>query len=105
MAADQTTDSTPQEDKGSQGCPDCPDKPSFKKDIAVLFSDRDQDHMSSKLDLHMYDDVKNNAELIYKTLQPHSPWPGGSRMPKGGPYWQDTCIDCFKKWMDTGYTP
>lgn len=93
-------------DKGSQGCPDCPETPSFAKDIVVLFSaDPDITHMKQQgIDLSSYDEVKAAASTIYKTLQPKPPWPGGNRMPKGGPYWTDDCIACFKKWMDTGYS-
>lgn len=93
-------------DKGSQGCPDCPETPTWNDNIKDLFStDVDIPHMKPVgIDLSSYDEVKESAQTIYDTLQPDSPWPGGHRMPKGGPYWTEDCIACFKKWMDTDFS-
>lgn len=91
-------------DGGSRGCPDCRSTPTWEDNIKELFSEKDQIlWLGQGIDITNYDQVKGNADKIYQSLQPNSPWPGGSRMPKGGPYWTDDCILCFARWMITGF--
>jgi hypothetical protein len=52
----------------------------FARDIRPLFSDRDVSAMSSRIDLSSYDDVRANAERIYRrladgTMPCYGPWP------------------------------
>jgi len=72
---------------------------SFATDIRPLFRDSpDVEAMKSfGLDLSSYDDVKDRAEAIYKTLDEGS-------MPCDGP-WPKEQIATFKQWMDEGMAP
>jgi hypothetical protein len=73
---------------------------SFDTDIKPLFTDIDVDHMSWFCDLRTYDDVKNNADDIYRRLQGI----GGRVMPPPPAQpWSHEKIDLFKAWMDQGY--
>jgi hypothetical protein len=76
---------------------------SFATDIRPLFrDDPDVAHMKPDLDLSNYADVKNNADLIYGTLNgiPVLMPPTES----GGP-WPTEKIELFKKWIDEGCQP
>ena len=72
---------------------------SFVTDIRPLFRDSpDVEAMKSfGLDLSSYDDVKAQAEAIYKTLEDGS-------MPCDEP-WPKEQIATFKQWMDEGMAP
>jgi hypothetical protein len=72
---------------------------SFATDIRPLFRESpDIEAMKSfGLDLSSYDDVKAQAEAIYKTLEDGS-------MPCDGP-WPKEQIARFKQWMDDGMAP
>lgn len=78
---------------------------SFKNDIQPLFRKIDVDHMKPKgvlLDDYPYmSDASNNyehAQAVLDTLTKQS-------MPPGGPFWSQTMLDLFKKWMSDGYKP
>ena len=70
---------------------------SFAKDIKLLFTPTDQDHMEFMLDLWSYDDVKENAQGILDSVS-------NSRMPPGNP-WPADKIDIFKQWIQGGFQP
>ena len=72
---------------------------SFATDIRPLFRDSpDVEAMKSfGLDLSSYDDVKAQAEAIYKTLEDGS-------MPCDEP-WPKEQIARFKQWMEEGMAP
>lgn len=72
---------------------------SFAKDIRPLFRDSpDVDSMQAYgLDLSSYNDVKTQAEGIYKVLLDKS-------MPCDEP-WPDDRVALFKQWMDEGMAP
>ena len=71
--------------------------PSFRDDIRPLFRDDDVDSMSFAFDLTAYDDVRDNAELIYERLADGS-------MPCDGE-WPAHDVARFRDWIDTGMTP
>jgi hypothetical protein len=77
---------------------------SFATDIRPLFrDDPDVAHMQPQgIDLSSYDDVKNNADLIYGTLNgtPFLMPPANA----GGP-WPAEQIALFKRWIDEGCQP
>ena len=70
---------------------------SFAKDIKLLFTPTDQDHMEFMLDLWSYDDVKENAAAILDSVSK-------GRMPPGNP-WPADKIDLFKQWIQGGFQP
>ena len=91
---------------------------SFKTDILPLFTPTDIGHMSRmgiKLDDYTYMsdpapgtvkrcgpfDDHAHARAVYNSLtgacQP--------RMPMGGPYWNDTQLATYLKWMNDGFQP
>jgi mono/diheme cytochrome c family protein len=43
-------------------------------------------------------DHKNST--LYKMIQPAGPWPGGNRMPLGGPYLSPSDINTIASWID-----
>jgi hypothetical protein len=69
----------------------------FARDIRPLFNDRDVSSMSSRFDLSSYDDVRGNAELIYKRL-------ADGTMPCYGP-WPADNVARFRTWIDNGFAP
>jgi len=69
----------------------------FAQDIRPLFNDRDVSSMSSSFDLSSYDDVRDNAERIYKRLADGS-------MPCYGA-WPAETVERFRAWIDTGFAP
>jgi hypothetical protein len=69
----------------------------FARDIRALFSDRDVSSMSWRFDLSSYDDVRANAELIYKRL-------AEGTMPCYGP-WPADNVERFRTWIDNGFDP
>lgn len=42
------------------------------------------------------------ASTLYKIVSPSGPWPGGNRMPLGGPYLQPSEINRIAAWIDQG---
>jgi hypothetical protein len=69
----------------------------FSRDIRPLFSDRDVGSMSRFFDLSSYDDVRANAEGIYRRLADgttpcYGPWPADN-------------VQRFRTWMDNGFAP
>ncbi len=40
--------------------------------------------------------------LLWEKVQPKAPWPGGSRMPLGGPYLSDAQVQTIANWIDQG---
>jgi hypothetical protein len=69
----------------------------FARDIRPLFSDRDVGAMSRFFDLSSYDDVRANAEGIYRRL-------ADGTMPCYGP-WPADNVQRFRIWMDNGFAP
>ncbi len=70
---------------------------SFGRDIRPLFREDDIEAMSFAFDLGSYDDVRDNAELIYERLEDAS-------MPCDGEWSRDD-IDRFRRWIDGGMLP
>jgi hypothetical protein len=69
----------------------------FDRDIRVLFRPRDVDSMSFAFDLSSFDDVRTNAEAIYRRLADcsmpcHGRWPGEQ-------------VETFRRWIDMGAPP
>ena len=67
---------------------------SFESDIRPLFRPEDVDEMSWAFDLSSYDDVKENAEVIYEKLTDGS-------MPCDGA-WPEERVETFRAWIDAG---
>lgn len=68
---------------------------SFETDIKPLFSEDDVMCMSSfGFDLASYEDVRDQADVIFERVEDKS-------MPPGDP-WPDERIALFKQWMDEG---
>ena len=40
--------------------------------------------------------------VLYQIVQANPPWPGGNRMPLGGPYLDATQIQTIATWIDQG---
>lgn len=76
--------------------PISPDGPSFVIDIKPKFRPRDVNIMRAigGFDLHVYEDVKANAQKIFERLNDGS-------MPCDGP-WPPADVSLFKDWMDKG---
>jgi hypothetical protein len=69
----------------------------FARDIRPLFSNRDVRSMSRFFDLSSYDDVRANAEGIYRRL-------ADGTMPCYGP-WPADNVQRFRTWIDNGFAP
>jgi hypothetical protein len=69
----------------------------FARDIRPLFSDRDVGSMSRFFDLSSYDEVRANAERIYRRL-------ADGTMPCYGP-WPADNVQRFRTWIDNGFVP
>jgi hypothetical protein len=69
----------------------------FARDIRPLFSNRDVSSMSRYFDLSSYDDVRANAERIYRRL-------ADGTMPCYG-RWPADNIQRFRAWIDNGFAP
>jgi hypothetical protein len=67
----------------------------FARDIRPLFTDRDVSSMSSHFDLSSYDDVRANAEPIYRQVADGS-------MPCYGA-WPADQVARFRAWIDGGF--
>ncbi|HYZ77734.1 MAG TPA: hypothetical protein VE596_10230 [Gaiellaceae bacterium] len=70
---------------------------SFERDIRPLFRPSDVDEMSFAFDLSSYDDVRDNAELIYERLADGS-------MPCDD-QWPPDDVERFRRWIDGGREP
>lgn len=42
------------------------------------------------------------ASTLYKIISPTGPWPGGNRMPLGGPYLDSGTINTIATWINQG---
>jgi hypothetical protein len=71
--------------------------PSYDRDIRPLFRERDRASMKSHFDLWSYDDVRANAERIYRSLE-------AGRMPCDGA-WSPDDVQRLRSWIDTGSLP
>ena len=70
---------------------------SFARDIRPLFRDDDVKEMKYAFDLSRHEDVKANAEGIYKRVADGS-------MPCDGA-WPADRIALFRRWVDEGSAP
>lgn len=71
-----------------------PEKPTFTKDIAPIFRPFDISAMKNIIDFTDYNDVRDNAEIIYKrTADGTMPCDGG---------WDRYKIELFRRWIDSG---
>jgi hypothetical protein len=81
---------------------------SFAKDIRPLFRQIDLDHMAPfgvMLDYNAYmsdaaDDHRNARAVLDYLTGKEEP-----QMPPGGPYWNQSQLDLYEKWMSEGYQP
>ena len=48
------------------------------------------------------DPKHHQNSVLWKIVQPNGPWPGGARMPLGGPYLGDAEIKTIADWIDQG---
>ena len=71
------------------------DPPSFERDIAPLFRDRDRRSMAFAFDLGNYDDVRGNAAAIARRT-------AAGEMPCDAP-WPKQRVDLFQAWIDGGF--
>ena len=71
--------------------------PGFERDIHPLFRHRDVSAMSFAFDLASYEDVRANAEGIYRRLADGS-------MPCDSS-WPPEQVDRFRSWIDAGSPP
>jgi hypothetical protein len=69
----------------------------FARDIRPLFSNRDVSSMSRFFDMSSYDDVRANAERIYRRL-------ADGTMPCYGA-WPADDVQRFRAWIDNGFAP
>jgi hypothetical protein len=69
----------------------------FERDIRPLFREGDINSMSFAFDLSSYQDVRANAEQIYRRLAEGS-------MPCDGK-WAADQVQRFRTWIDTGLAP
>jgi hypothetical protein len=69
---------------------------SYALHIRPLFSKGHSDCMSYIFELDRYDDVRDNAELIYERLADKS-----MPMDETGP-WPDEWVTLFRRWIDEG---
>ncbi len=77
---------------------------SFNADILPLFTRSDIEHMNAfgvRLGQHDWMSQPCNAKNVYKYLSGESQ----PRMPLGGPYWSQSQLELFARWMATGYEP
>jgi hypothetical protein len=73
------------------------DPPSFERDIAPLFRDRDRRSMAFAFDLGSYADVRNNAAAIARRT-------AAGEMPCDG-RWPEERVRLFRAWMEGGFAP
>lgn len=70
---------------------------SFETDIKPMFREEDRDAMEFVFDLWKYDDVKENAELIYQRIEDGS-------MPCDHE-WTPEQLATLRQWIDDGSQP
>jgi hypothetical protein len=70
------------------------DDVSFELHIQDLFNQRDQEAMLLQFDLWDYEDVRANAEAIYRNV-------ASGRMPCYT-FWSKDKVALFRRWMDAG---
>ncbi len=70
---------------------------SFETDIKPMFRKEDRDSMDFVFDLWKYDDVKENAELIYSRIEDGS-------MPCDTE-WSPEQLATLRQWIDDGCQP
>ena len=70
---------------------------SFETDIKPMFREEDRDAMEFVFDLWKYDDVKENAELIYQRIEDGS-------MPCDRE-WAPEQLATLRQWIDAGSQP
>lgn len=70
---------------------------SFETDIKPMFREEDRDAMDFIFDLWKYDDVKENAELIYSRIEDGS-------MPCDIA-WSPEQLATLRQWIDAGCQP
>ena len=73
------------------------DAVTYARDIRPLFRERDVNSMSFAFDLSSYDDVRANAEEIYRRLADGS-MPCDQR-------WPTEDVERFRTWIDNGSPP
>ena len=73
------------------------DTVTYARDIRPLFRERDVNSMSFAFDLSSYDDVRANAEEIYRRLADGS-MPCDQR-------WPTEDVERFRTWIDNGSPP
>lgn len=73
------------------------DRPSFERDIAPLFRDRDRRSMAFAFDLTSFDDVRANAAAIARRT-------AAGEMPCDDP-WPAERVRLFRAWMEGGFAP
>jgi hypothetical protein len=71
--------------------------PTFENEIKPLFRKIDIESMKWKFDLTKYEDVKNNAQVIYDAVST-------GYMPADAP-WDKRKVFLFQHWMNTGMHP
>ncbi len=69
--------------------------PTWHDPIKGFFTEDDVTHMLFLFDLSDYEEARDHAEEIYKSvaegwMPPDEPWP-------------EERVACFKKWMDAGF--
>ena len=69
----------------------------FERDIRPLFRSEDVDAMSFAFDLASYEDVRTNADGIYRPLA-DGVMPCDAR-------WPSEQVERFRAWIDTGSPP
>ena len=67
---------------------------SFELHVVDLFTERDQEAMLLRFDLHDVEDVREHASAILAQLE-------AGRMPCYGA-WPAADVDLFRRWVDTG---
>lgn len=73
------------------------DRLSFEKDIRPLFRAIDRDRMEWAFDLWRYEDVRENADLIFERLE-------AGEMPCDGA-WPEENVARFRTWREAGMMP
>ncbi len=71
--------------------------PSFERDIRPLFRDDDREAMEFVFDLHRYEDVRDNADVILERIEDGS-------MPCDGE-WPAEQVERFRSWVTAGAAP
>jgi hypothetical protein len=81
----------------SDGAGDSGHQPSFERDIRPLFRERDVLDMQFILNLSSYDEVREEAELIYERI-------ADGTMPCDST-WPPERLELLRAWIDDGMNP